>query len=127
MHEAYIQEFLVLANRLSANGARIMEAGISDELHLTAIGLILVLLTARIVKKKRGSFFQSFLAKTPPAIISHSDRLFERKRSITLKPCPNCTEQLLISALVCDTCDYNFLAARPLRGQQLLPPPQLHT
>jgi len=126
MHEATIQKFLALADRLSADGARILEAGSPDELHLTAIALILVVLTAWLVKKKHGSVVQSFLARNKPANILASDRFFENKRSIKLKPCPNCAEQLLISALVCDACDYNFLAARPLRGQQLLPPPQPH-
>jgi hypothetical protein len=44
-----------------------------------------------------------------------------------LKPCPNCAEELPLSAIICDACDYNFLAARPGRGQKLLPPSEAVT
>jgi hypothetical protein len=101
-----------------------MIAGNSDILHFAAMALILVLLTARIVKRKRGGFFKSSRARRTSTNKSVADRFFENKRMPALKPCPNCAEQLPLSALVCDACDYNFLAARPERGQKLLLPPQ---
>ena len=124
MYETYIHEFLALANRILTAGVRLMVAGSSDILHLSAIALILFLLAARMVQKRGGSFFQSFLAGKVPQKNRASDRFFERKRTVRLKTCPNCAEQLRLSALVCDACDYNFLAARPLRAQRSLPPPK---
>jgi hypothetical protein len=123
MYEAAVKNFSALAE-LVGRVAHILEiAGGSDILRFAAIALILVFLTARIVKKKRGRFPKTFLAGNIPPNHRASDRFFERKRATTLKPCPNCAEQLPLSALICDACDYNFLAARPGRGQQLLPPP----
>ena len=124
MYETHINEFLALAHHISTEAVRFMVAGSSDILHLSAIALILFLLAARIVKKRCGNFFPSVLARNAPVNNRASARFFEHTRTVRLKPCPNCAEQLLISALVCDACDYNFLAARPLRGQQLLPPPK---
>ena len=95
----------------------------SDILHFSATALILVLLTVRIVKRKRGGFFKSSRARSASSINRAADRFFENKRMPAVKPYPNCAEQLPLSALVCDACDYNFLAERPGRGQQLLPPP----
>src|SRR4029077_10488953 len=113
-----------LANLVLTDGRMLMIAGNSDILHFAAMALILVLLTARIVKRKRGGFFKSSRARRTSTNKSVADRFFENKRMPALKPCPNCAEQLPLSALVCDACDYNFLAARPERGQKLLLPPQ---
>jgi len=107
-------------------GGKLMIGGGPDVLYFSAIALILVLLAARIVKRKRGGFSQSFLAGNTPTNGRATDLFFERKPTARLKPCPNCAEQLSTSALICDACDYNFLAERPGRGQQLLPPPSPH-
>jgi hypothetical protein len=94
-----------------------LSAGL-DALHIAAIALILIFITTRIVKKKNSSFLKPF------RLASTSERFFEIKHIAPLKPCPNCDTQHALSALICDACDYNFLAERPGRGQRLLPPPQ---
>lgn len=42
---------------------------------------------------------------------------------LAFKKCPQCAEQLPLSALVCDACGHNFLASSILR-HKLLPAPQ---
>jgi hypothetical protein len=91
-----------------------------DVLPLSAV-LTLALLTAKMFRRKR-SVSKSFQARdnfTPKRVGS----LFKSQRTPVLKPCPNCAEQLPLSAIMCDTCDYNFLAERPGRRQVLLQPP----
>jgi hypothetical protein len=41
---------------------------------------------------------------------------------LAFKKCPQCSEQLPVSTLVCDACDHNFLASSILR-HKLLPAP----
>ena len=118
-----MDNLLALANLVLTDGRTLMIPGNSDILHFAAMALILLLLTARMVKRKRGGFFKSSRARSASSINRAADRFFENKRMPAVKPCPNCAEQLPLSALVCDSCDYNFLAARPGRGQGLLPPP----
>lgn len=124
MYEVIMGDFSTIANLVLTDGRTLMIAGGLDILDFSAIALILVFLTARIVKRKHGGSFESFQARSTSTNNCASDRFFERNRMPALKTCPNCAEQLPLSALVCDACDYNFLAARPGRGQKLLPPPQ---
>ena len=123
MYETYINAFLALADRMLMDVYRFLGAGGSDILHLSAIALLLFLLAAGIVKKHRGTCSEAVMAKNTHASHRASDGFFERKRTLRLKSCPNCAAELIISALVCDACDYNFLAARPMRPQRALPPP----
>jgi hypothetical protein len=118
MDEAIVENLSNLANLLLTDGSPLMIAGGSEILPVTAVALIIVLLVARIVKRK------IFRARGTGTHKRTFGRLFERQRSPDLKPCPNCAEQVPLSALICNACDYNFLAARPGRGQNLLPPPQ---
>ena len=118
MYEAIVENLSNLANLLLTDGRALMVAGGPEILPITAVALILLLLVTRIVKRK------TFRARGTVTHKRASGRLFEKQRSPELKPCPNCTEQLPLSAIICHTCDYNFLAARPGRGQRLLPPPQ---
>ena len=113
MYEAVIKNLSMLAELVSMQGRTLMLDGGSDLLHYSAIALILILLRSRLLKKKRGRFSKPLPAANAPANNRGSDRFFERKRRATRKPCPNCAEQLPMSALICDACDYNFLAARP--------------
>ena len=39
------------------------------------------------------------------------------------KTCPNCDDQLPLSTLVCEACDYNFLSGTFGPRHKLLPPP----
>jgi len=93
-------------------------------LHFSAIGLILALLTARIAKSNHGSFFKSFLPGGIPTNDGAADRMFEMHHIQALKKCPNCTEQMPLSTLICEACDYNFLAGMVGHGYKLLPSPE---
>lgn len=124
MQEAIMEIFSTLAKQVVTDGNTIMIAGGLNLLHFSAIGLILVFLAARIAKKKYGSLFKSFKAESTLANNCVSGRFFERQHIPALKPCPNCAKQLPLSALICEKCDYNFLAARPGHGQKLLPSPE---
>jgi hypothetical protein len=93
-----------------------------DVLYLGA-ALTLALLAARILRRKR-SVPKSFQAHDSFTRKRVTVRLFKSQRSPVLKQCPSCAEQFPLSALMCDNCDYNFLAERPGRRQVLLPPPR---
>lgn len=124
MYEAIVENLSTFANLVVTDGKTLMIAEGLDILDFFAIALILVFLTTRIAKKKHGGSFKSLRAQSTPTNNRVADRFFERKRVPALKPCPACAEQLPLSALICAACDYNFLAARPGRGQKLLPPPE---
>ena len=95
-------------------------AGSLDVLSLTA-ALTLALLAAKPFTEKRSASksFQAHDNFTPKRVAS----LFKSQRTPVLKPCPSCAQQLPLSAIMCDICDYNFLAERPSRRQVLLQPP----
>jgi len=125
MYEAIIGTFSTLANLVLTDGRTLMMIpGGLDTLDFSAIALILAFLTKRIVNRQHSEPFKSIRAGNTPTNNRASDRFLVRKRMPALKPCPNCAEQLPLPALICGACDYNFLAARPGRGQKLLPPPQ---
>jgi hypothetical protein len=118
MQEAIMQDFLNMAEFVLMDIGSFMSAGAVGPLHISAIALVLAFLRLRIESRKAASLSASFVAEG-----SHSGRLFERQRIPTPKKCPNCAEQAPLLALLCESCDYNFLAERPGRGQKLLPPP----
>jgi hypothetical protein len=121
---ASIEKIFQLANLVLADGRTIMIAEGFDIFPMTAIALILILLGVRIMKRKHGGFLKSSRARGIFTNKRASGRLLKSQRSVVLKPCPNCAEQLPLSTIICPTCDYNFLAERPGRGQKLLPSPQ---
>lgn len=123
MDEVIVENLSYLANLVFTYGSTLVIAEGLDILPITAVALILVLLAARIIKRKYGGFPKSFRARRTVINKRSSGRLFESQRGPALKACPNCAEQLPLSAIICRTCDYNFLAARPGRGQKLLPYP----
>jgi hypothetical protein len=89
-----------------------------DVITHAAMVPIFALLTARIARKLDGVFkyFVPRAVKNP----------FERKDSfaaLAFKKCPKCAEQLPLSTLVCDACDYNFLAGSVIRPHTALPAP----
>ncbi len=96
----------------------------ADILLFSALGLTLVFLTARIAKRKTGSFFQSLLAGRTLINERTTDQMFEMHHIQALKKCPNCMEQLPLSALICEPCDYNFLSGMVGHGHKLLPAPE---
>ena len=85
--------------------------------YFALIALILTLLVVRTSRNQGGlrSLFSKPIQKS-----------FTKKRDLTVlvfKKCPQCDEQMPVSTLVCDSCDYNFLASSILR-HKMLPAPQ---
>jgi hypothetical protein len=117
-----MENFSTLTKLALTDSRTFMIAG--DTLHIAAIALILIFITARIVKRKNGSFLNPFCLASMLPNHRASERFFEIKHVAALKSCPNCATQHALSVLICDACDYNFLTERPGRGQRLLPPPQ---
>jgi hypothetical protein len=66
MYEAITGNFSTLAKLIVTDGSTLMIAGDLNILHFSAIALILVFLTVRITKKKYGSFFKPFMARSDP-------------------------------------------------------------
>ena len=116
MEAAIVENLSNLTIFVLTYGSTLMIAGGVNILLLAAVGFILVLLAARIIKRKRR-VLKAFGGRSTTA----SGRFFSNQRSPALKPCPNCGEQLPLSAIICGNCEYNFLAQRPGRGQKLLP------
>jgi hypothetical protein len=124
MYEAIVEKFSALATLVMTDGSTIMIAEGVNIIHFSAIALILVFLAARIAKKKDGSFFKWPAAGRTVANDGTSGRIFKRQHIQALKKCPKCAEQLQLSALICDTCDYNFLSGMVGQRDRLLPSPE---
>ncbi len=92
--------------------------------HFAATALILIFLIARIGKRNHRGFFKSLVAGGVFSNDCAADRMFEEHHIAALKTCPNCAEQLPVSGLVCDACDYNFLSGMVGSGKKLLASPQ---
>ena len=115
MDEAIVENLSTLANLLLTDGSPLMIAGGLEIFPVTAVALIIVLLVARIVKRK------IFRARGTGTHKRTFGRFFERQRSPELKPCPNCAEQVPLSTLICNACDYNFLCRTVGHRHKLLP------
>jgi hypothetical protein len=130
MYEAVLMGFSSIVTVVAASGIT-MTVEELNILHFSTIALTLALLTARIASKKDGSFFKWFVAGAIFGIIALPIAIFKRKHDgrpaheslMTLKTCPNCAEQLPLAALVCGTCDYNFLSMTVGYRHKLLPAP----
>jgi uncharacterized membrane protein len=124
MYEA-ISQSLSLVTLVVTNGSTLMIDGGSDILHFLAMALTLAFLTARIASMKDGSFFKWFVAGALLGIIALPVAIFKRHHVVlsALKKCPKCAEQLPLSALICDACDYNFLSRIVGHGHKLLASP----
>lgn len=105
-----MENLSTLVKLVVTDGSTLMIAEGINILHFSAIALILVVLTARIRKKRYSSFFKSSIAGSALTDNCVSDRFFAPQRIPPQKNCPNCAEQLPLSALICDACDYNFLS-----------------
>jgi hypothetical protein len=95
-----------------------MEAGELGILYFL-IAAILIYLAARIVKNNSRRRFESALAAKSFTDHSVTERFFPAQRIPTEKDCPNCSEPLPLSALICEACDYNFLS-RSVGGKHKL-------
>ncbi len=87
--------------------------------------MILMLLIARIGKRKHGGFFKTLVAGSLFSNDCAVDRMFEKHHIPASKKCPNCAEHLPLSGLLCEACDYNFLSGMVGCGNKLLPSPEL--
>lgn len=125
MYEA-ISQILSLLTLVVTNGSTRIIDGDSDILHFLAIALILAFLTARIASKKDGSFFKWFVAGAFLGIIALPVAIAIKRQHFlsVLKKCPKCAEQLPVSALVCDACEYNFISRIVGHGHKLLASPK---
>ena len=121
--ELMMENLSSLANLLWMYGTRLLIAERLDIYLIVAVSLILVLFTAKIMKRKRR-VLKSFRARGTVTKKRAAGRLFKSQHRPVAKPCPSCAEKLPVSAIICHTCGYNFLAERPGRGQALLPSPQ---
>jgi hypothetical protein len=123
--KAMVGNFPTLTNVVLTYASNLIAESV-DVLSISAVALTLAILAAKTLRRKRS---------VPKSIQAHESftskrvkgRLFKSQRSPVLKQCPTCAQQLPLSALMCDTCDYNFLAERPGRRQVLLPPPKALT
>jgi len=87
--------------------------------YLGAVAAIIPIVAVIIASKKDGRFSHGFVWGASIGIIEkpkHMDLL-------ALKKCPECAEQLSLSALLCDKCDYNFLSGSVLHRHKMLPAP----
>ena len=123
MYEATMENLSTLAKLVMTDGRTLMIAGDLDILHISAIAFILVFLMVRIAKKKYRSFFKSSTAESALTNNFVADRFFSTRRIPARKNCPNCAEQLPLSVLICNACDYNFLSRMVGGRHRLLPPP----
>jgi hypothetical protein len=124
MYEA-ISQILSLVSLAVTNGSTLIIDGDADILHFLAIALLLAFLTARIASRKDGSFFKWFVAGAFLGIIALPVAILKRQHVLSaLKKCPKCAEQLPISALVCDACEYNFISRIVGHGHKLLASPK---
>ena len=101
MYEVILENFSSLATLLVTNESTLMIVEGFNFFLFSGIALTFALLMARIASEKDGPF--------------------KRHHVLTLKKCPECAEQLPISALVCDACDYNFLCRTVGHRHKLLP------
>jgi hypothetical protein len=118
-----LDELLTLTKRVLTDGSTLLLAGDANLLPYSALGLILVILLARIATRKGSKWIELSRARRSLMQPHGSDRVFASKRRPMTKPCPNCAEQLPLAAIICGACDHNFLADRPGRVK-LLPPPE---
>jgi hypothetical protein len=117
MHE-WIRSFSSFAEMMTSS---IMPSDGTASFYFHAIALTVIALAARIASKKDDSFFQRFLAKASKGTLAKGQKV----ALSALKACPKCAEQLPLSTLVCETCDYNFLSRSVGHRHKLLPAPEV--
>ena len=124
MHEAILRNFSSVATLISSNVDSPLEAENLIILAVSLTSLILASVTATIASKKDGGYFKWFVAGGLCSIVALPMAIRKQQPVAPLpllKHCPNCPEQVSISALVCESCDYNFLSGRVGHRHKLLP------
>jgi hypothetical protein len=92
----------------------------TDNVYYHAVAFVTVILGARIANRKTGGLFIWCSRKLP---FRNTKAASQRAALAALKACPTCTEQLPLSALVCERCEYNFLSGAAGHRHKLLPAP----
>jgi hypothetical protein len=77
------------------------------------------ILAVIIGRKRDGGFSQWVLSGAAIGIVEKTQDM----DLLALKKCPECAEQLSLSALLCDRCNYNFLSGSVAHRHKLLPAP----
>ena len=90
-----------------------------DKITLLLIVSAIVLLAIRLAIRNKN-FFRPSLAKSLRKKLGRQPDVFT---TALVKPCPQCAEQLPLSTLVCNNCDYNFLSMSVGLRHKLLPAP----
>lgn len=85
------------------------------------VGWVLVLLAARMAKKKIGDFLAKRLRGGAWLNYPLPGGMFEKNHLLSSKKCPSCAAQLPLSALFCEACEYNFLSGAVGFRNKLLP------
>src|SRR4030095_11135655 len=86
--------------------------------QVAGIALIIALLVGRMASKKASTFFKPRTSKVKTAIVrKHQTGLSATKKG------PTCADNLPISTLVCDACEYNFLSGTVGLRNKVLPSP----
>ena len=95
---------------------------------LAAIALVVIFLAARMVRRKQSGLFRSS-KRADRAFTLHrkSGGMFAKQHTQALKKCPNCAKELSLSTLICEGCEYNFLAGTVGLRNRALPAPEPHT
>ena len=86
---------------------------------LISLRLLVKNIISRIPGNKPGSF-KSFRETVPSRL--RLKGVENQRLSRTLKNCPNCRAQVPLSALLCNSCDHNFLV--DVHRHKLLNPPR---
>lgn len=89
-----------------------------DPFSVAAIALLVPLIAFRIARHKAHSQVHEFAGRA-----LNPFRKSETPALTALKKCPGCAEELPLSALICEGCDYNFLAGSTRYRHKLLPAP----
>jgi hypothetical protein len=95
-----------------------------DIVNFFAPAIILMFFIAIAGEKKQGGFFKALVMGSAFSNECAVDRMFEKQHIPSLKKCPNCAEQLPLSGVICEACDYNFLSGMVGYGNRLLAAPQ---
>ena len=96
-----------------------METLTQDLFAIATIAVLVPSIAIRIARHKADSRVHEFAGRALNPFRKHNTPALS-----ALKKCPACAEQLPLSALICEGCDYNFLAGSVRYRHKMLPPPE---
>jgi hypothetical protein len=123
MDETIFAELMRLA---TMTGMEWLAEMISDNIAFVPLAVFAIYLVCLTAKNAKGSggFFRALFAGGWCNEDEAVDRMFEQRNLPALKSCPGCAEQLPLSTLICESCDYNFLTGMAGGAQRMLPAPE---